>query len=375
EAEDYSREAVRVAAAYCQCFMREDGTLKDSSDRGEPDFCNYNFFCELNGSGGGCQALARFRVSVSAGREVELYSAAFGPYRVKCNGKPVFDDRRAADWSRPFPAYAPDRTKISLRPGVNVIEFETDNNFLNWDLFFRADGIDWGEGELYELSATGAVVKGPLMRKPRRWRAPAISQTTCGYAAFAGIIGQRELKKALRDEYYRDYVSIRVPLFCQETEDTAKLSGWVMPPNTPWTMFFFLSGLFENGLADEALALLRKSWGVMLDRKAENTWEEWNCHSSLCHAWGASPSYFFHREILGVKHETLNDAELLVRPSLFDLEFAEGRVMLALNEWLDIALERRNGTTRVKVAIHSARKIKIDEKNLPPPLEIITVME
>lgn len=371
EAESYRSEAAKVAAAFHAVFDLPggDGTLRDSSERPERGYFNYNFSCEFRGKYRGKTARAAFAVSEPAARTVTLFSGAFGPYRVLCNGEPVLTDPRAADWSRSLPAYAPAETEIHLRKGVNRIVFEADCNFLNWDLFFNAEEVEWGEGELSELDpATGEVLIGPLRRAPRPWAPPYLSQATHGYAAYAGLIGREVLRATLRDEYPRNYVSVRVPLFCTETADPEKLENWVLPPNTPWTMFYFLSSLFENGLADEALSLLRRAWGVMLDRNAENTWEEWNCNSSLCHAWGASPCWFFHREILGVKHEFLSQGEVLVRPNLFDLDFAQGRVMLGSGEWIDVELRRERQQTRVRLRPHTARTVQLDCSQLASPL-------
>ena len=129
-------------------------------------------------------------------------------------------------------------------------------------------------------------------------------------------------------------------------------------------MFYFLSALFENGLADEALALLRRAWGVMLDRNAVNTWEEWNNNSSLCHAWGATPCWFFHREILGVKHEFLHRNEVVIRPALFNLEFARGRVMLGAGEWVEVELQRKADCIQVVITPNTRRQIVTDFSRL-----------
>lgn len=84
-----------------------------------------------------------------------------------------------------------------------------------------------------------------------------------------------------------------------------------------------LTALFDNDLEDEALQTIRRYWGEMVTGGAVNTWEEWGINSSLCHAWGAVPVYFMQRHILGVHHDTLHQGYILIRPKLFDLDFAE----------------------------------------------------
>ena len=369
----YRAQAAEFSAAYHRVFgvPGANGALRDSSERPEKPFFNYNFSCEFNNNYMGKTAKALFEIELSEAKEITLYTGAFGPYRIFCNGSEVFRSEREADWPYPLPAYAPDINTVTLAGGLNKIEFEVDCNFLNWDFFFDAEGIRWGEGTIWEFDpADGSIISAPRKAAPRYWEPPAFSQTTHGYAAYAGLIGKEALQTVLRDTYYRNYISVRVPLFAEESRDPAKLRNWVLSPNTPWTMFYFLSGLFENGLKDEAFSLLRRAWGVMLDNNAVNTWEEWNKNSSLCHAWGASPCYFFHREILGVKHEFLHQGKIVVKPELFDLESASGRVMLDQNSWIDIDLYKTDGTVNVKIENHSAYRLEKEFSGLGEYQEI-----
>ena len=125
-------------------------------------FYNYNFSCEFGGKFQGKTARAVFEISPPVSGCVTLYSAAFGPYRIFCNGVKVLDDDRPAAWTRPLPAYEPHATELKLHDGLNTIIFEVDCNFLNWDLFFAAEGIEWGEGTLWEFDpADGSILSPP----------------------------------------------------------------------------------------------------------------------------------------------------------------------------------------------------------------------
>lgn len=366
----YRNESERVKHHFNVTFRRSDGSLLDSTARPEWHCFNFNFSCEFGNRYTGKTARAEFRIIEQSSRRAVFRVAAFGPFRVICNGQTIFEDSQKPAWSRPLPAYAPSEMELSLRQGENQLIIETDFNSLNWDLFFSLEGLEnWGTAVLTEFDPDdGKTILGPIRRSPRRWEPPAFSQTTYGYAAYAGLIAQQELQQTLREEYPRNYISVRVPLFCSEMPE--KFTNWVLPPNTPWTMFYFLSGLFENRLGCEALALLRRAWGVMLAMDARNTWEEWNCNSSLCHAWGSSPCWFFHREILGVKHEPVHENVIRVRPDLFDLTFAEGRVMIGIDEWIDLKFRRMNEGTLAKVKNHSKFKLDLDFSRLPSPVLI-----
>lgn len=364
----YRAESSRVRQAFHKTF-RVPGGLRDATGRCEQKFWNFNFSRLFHDKYIGSGARAEFRISAEHARSVTLLSGAFGPYRVRLNGELVLENRLDADWARPLPAYEPDETALILSEGENILVFETACNFLNWDLFFHAEGVDFGAAHICEMDyETGAPTGGESVCSPRLWTPPAFSQTTFGYAAYAGLIGREELQNVLQDDYFRNYISVRVPQFCIETDDPEKLSYWIMPPNTPWTMFYFLSGLFENGLGAEAMRLLRKAWGVMLDGNAVNTWEEWGSNSSLCHAWGASPCWFFHREILGVKHETISAGFVTVRPVLFDLEWAEGTVSLGEAGTIRVALRRQGEQTLVSIVPETGLRVETDLSGLQNPV-------
>lgn len=63
------------------------------------------------------------------------------------------------------------------------------------------------------------------------------------------------------------YAGIRVPAFSEITADPEKLAEWIMPCNTPWSAFFFLSALFELGESRAALDWIRMAWGDHAARK------------------------------------------------------------------------------------------------------------
>ena len=170
--------------------------------------------------------------------------------------------------------------------------------------------------------------------------------------------------------YYRNYMRIREPFFCEETSDPVALENWILPCNNPWSAFFYVSALFDSGLPAEALQWIRMAWGGILKRGAVNCWEEWGTRSSLCHAWGSSPAYFMHREILGVKHEGAWQGVVSVRPDLLDLDWASGTVALDESEGsaIRIELSRTPGGTRVRIKAPDSVKVRLDLSRLPNPV-------
>ncbi len=362
-------EAEQVRRSFRNCFI-VDGMVRDSDSRPEETrWSCLNFSCEFGNRwcGGRARVKTVFR---SVPGKLRIWSAAYGPYRAIFNGVTVVDERSEADWGRPFPAYAPQQTEV-MTAAQNELCFEVECNPINWELYFSLPGCEPPEWEIEEIDPeTGAVITPRRSVRPRPWFPPRLSQTTYGYAGYCGLLTKEELRQSLTDTYYRNYIGIRTPLFSTETADPELLSGWVMPPNTPWTMFFYLSALFSAGLGSEALALLRRAWGVMLDAGAVNTFEEWGCNASLCHAWGGAAVRFITGEILGVDDSELYRRHLRIRPELFDLDFATGAVAVSARETVEVELRRINQTTGFRIRIPAGFTAEIDLSRLENPVAL-----
>ena len=96
----------------------------------------------------------------------------------------------------------------------------------------------------------------------------------------------------------------------------ALASGALPPVGTPYCAYWQNAALVKCGFADVAMENVMKMWGGMLDDGATTFWEGWSEEkrgdekyvfyrrpfaNSLCHAWSASPAFFFAREIAGIR--------------------------------------------------------------------------
>ncbi len=93
-------------------------------------------------------------------------------------------------------------------------------------------------------------------------------------------------------------------------EDTESIINMIMDesnPNlclcTPYFAFFLIKALIDNGHSDDALAMIKRRWGKMLEEGATTTWEtfEGTAKDSLCHAWSSAPAYYLASYWAGVK--------------------------------------------------------------------------
>lgn len=123
--------------------------------------------------------------------------------------------------------------------------------------------------------------------------------------------------------------------------------------------FFYhivLETLFENGFTEEAIRLVRNYWGDMLDRGATTWWETFDPllpfatipspylgHTptylqdsipvSLCHGWGASPTYLLSKELLGIDVSMSGVGAVSLNPAVVEgVEWTEGSVIIQQGE-------------------------------------------
>ena len=97
---------------------------------------------------------------------------------------------------------------------------------------------------------------------------------------------------------------------------------------------YLMEGLFENGEATNALALITapndRSWRHMVESGTTITWEAWDQHykpnQDWNHAWGAAPANLLPRYVLGVQSSAPGWAHAIIRPNPGQLKNADGKV-------------------------------------------------
>jgi len=104
-------------------------------------------------------------------------------------------------------------------------------------------------------------------------------------------------------------------------------------------MFYALDALYRSGRSDQAMAIIRKRWGEMLDAGATAWWEQFNPKNSWCHGWSAGPTYFLSTEVLGVKPKAPAFRRFEVKPHIGDLKWAKG-VMPTVRGDIEVSWKR-----------------------------------
>ena len=97
---------------------------------------------------------------------------------------------------------------------------------------------------------------------------------------------------------------------------------------------YLMEGLFENGAATTALALMTagndRSWRHMVESGTTITWEAWDQHykpnQDWNHAWGAAPANLLPRYVLGAQPISPGWKTILLRPQPGALSSATGKI-------------------------------------------------
>ena len=128
-------------------------------------------------------------------------------------------------------------------------------------------------------------------------------------------------------------------------------NGEVVQIGSPYFMFYALDALYRSGRSDQAMAIIRKRWGEMLDAGATAWWEQFNPKNSWCHGWSAGPTYFLSTEVLGVKPKAPAFRRFEVKPHIGDLKWAKG-VMPTVRGDIEVSWKRDEADEVGKETFH-----------------------
>lgn len=119
-------------------------------------------------------------------------------------------------------------------------------------------------------------------------------------------------------------------------EHRTRLTEWIGNRGMACSVYaaqYLLEGLFENGGAEKALALITaptdRSWKHMVESGTTITWEAWDQrykpNQDWNHAWGAAPANLLPRYVLGLKPLQPGWSRAAIQPHSGNLKFAEGK--------------------------------------------------
>ena len=153
--------------------------------------------------------------------------------------------------------------------------------------------------------------------------------------------------------------------------------------------YYMLEAMARAGRCDEAMQIIRRFWGGMLDLGATTFWEDFNldwtadaagiddfvpkgkkdihgdfgeyCYPgfrhSLCHGWASGPTPWLTRYVLGIEVLEPGCRKIRITPHLGDLEWAEGSFPTPLGI-IHVRHEKRPGG-RIASKIEGPKGVKI----------------
>jgi len=143
-----------------------------------------------------------------------------------------------------------------------------------------------------------------------------------------------------------------LPSLREEKSDAVLASSYFMA--------YVVEALFKAGMADEAVAAIRRWWGKYLADGATSLYEGWpseaQAHSSRCHAWSGSPTYLLPQWLLGVRALAPGASRLEVAPRLTaGIAWARGKVPTGAGE-IEVSWSREGKKAELRVSLPKGAK-------------------
>jgi hypothetical protein len=141
-------------------------------------------------------------------------------------------------------------------------------------------------------------------------------------------------------------------------------------PRIGFAVFYWLAALFRAGRTSAALDEAREYWGLMLRNNATSCWgtidldepdiRRPDTHAlSHCHGWSAGLAYLLPTHVLGVQSVSPAWRDVVIRPDLGDLQWAEGTIPLPDGS-IHVAWERTGESVRGQVDVDSDATVTLD---------------
>ena len=215
------------------------------------------------------------------------------------------------------------------------------------------DIIDWpgGERDGYKMSPCNTVVNAFTIRSlalmAEMARALGRNQEAADYGKRAEN-AQRVFQEKFFDPQRGIYVDGELITHASAHANFIPLAFGLVPPEhgasviayikakgMPCSVYgaqYLLEGLFQNGEAEAALALMaapgERSWRHMVDSGATITWEAWDQrfkpNQDWNHAWATAPANLLPRYVLGILPAEPGWKSVLIRPNPAGLETCQG---------------------------------------------------
>lgn len=134
------------------------------------------------------------------------------------------------------------------------------------------------------------------------------------------------------------------------------LNGTLPEITTPFFASFLLEVLYSADLHPEALDIIRRKWGMMVEAGSGTTWERFDRDGSLCHGSSVSPARDLIAEYVGIK-PILGSHRFSVAPHTGGLKWAKGSVNTKSGP---LTVEWRTGRDYLVIHVDVPQGLRVD---------------
>jgi hypothetical protein len=112
----------------------------------------------------------------------------------------------------------------------------------------------------------------------------------------------------------------------------AEAPDGIVAVGSPYFLFFSLEALFQCGLSEMAVKIMRRDWGAMAASGTRTCWETFKSSDrhwtrSVCHGWSAAPAVYLPLHVLGIRPIEPGYRKFVIEPCTTELEWAHGSVV------------------------------------------------
>ena len=132
---------------------------------------------------------------------------------------------------------------------------------------------------------------------------------------------------------------------------------------TPYLNSYLLEALYAGEMYDEALDVIRRKWGAMIEAGATTFWEHFAEEGALCHAGAVSPARDLVAEYVGIK-PALGAHRFSVAPHTGGLDWARGSVETKFGP---LAVEWGSEGNHLLIRVDVPQGVKVDVYPPGPP--------
>jgi alpha-L-rhamnosidase len=181
------------------------------------------------------------------------------------------------------------------------------------------------------------------------------------YSANRGLYAEGRINGKLVEKYTSQTNIVAalfdIPDHYQKSTICRRLLNGTLPQiGTPYFASFLLELLYSVDLHAEALDIIRKKWGPMINVGNSTLWENFTLNGDMCHGWSVCPTRDLLAEYVGIK-PALGSHRFSIAPHTGRLKWAKGSIATDVGS---LIVEWRVGKNYLLIKIEVPHGLMVD---------------